>query len=237
MIEAHIETRRRHHDRGAAGDPEDATQMGIFRFGTTARSPAFEEKPNATAARGDRQRACPPARPPAASRPRQAVRRLDGHLRLLARGAARHPREQPGIDFGKEIIPKALGTHRVHPYIFRGYWADVGTIARSTTPTSSSRSGRAVQLLPSPFPDLHAPALSCPAHARATTAVSTPRSSPKAATSIVRDRRLGRRDPDARQRGARSPGRCCSAPTSTRRSARPTHPDGSASAATSCSTA
>ena len=36
--------------------------------------------------------------------------------------------EQPGIDFGKEIIPKSLSTHRVHPYIFRGYWADVGTI-------------------------------------------------------------------------------------------------------------
>ncbi|HSC27373.1 MAG TPA: sugar phosphate nucleotidyltransferase, partial [Vicinamibacterales bacterium] len=36
--------------------------------------------------------------------------------------------ERPGIDFGKEIIPNALGTHRVIPYIFRGYWADVGTI-------------------------------------------------------------------------------------------------------------
>jgi glucose-1-phosphate adenylyltransferase len=35
---------------------------------------------------------------------------------------------EPGIDFGKEIIPKALGNHRVHPYIYRGYWADVGTI-------------------------------------------------------------------------------------------------------------
>jgi glucose-1-phosphate adenylyltransferase len=35
---------------------------------------------------------------------------------------------QPGIDFGKEIIPKAISTHVVSPYIFRGYWADVGTI-------------------------------------------------------------------------------------------------------------
>jgi glucose-1-phosphate adenylyltransferase len=35
---------------------------------------------------------------------------------------------QPGIDFGKEIIPKALGKYRVNPYVFRGYWADVGTI-------------------------------------------------------------------------------------------------------------
>jgi len=36
--------------------------------------------------------------------------------------------DQPGIDFGKEIIPKTLSTHVVNPYIFRGYWADVGTI-------------------------------------------------------------------------------------------------------------
>jgi len=36
--------------------------------------------------------------------------------------------EQPGIDFGKELIPKALSNRQVNPYIFRGYWADVGTI-------------------------------------------------------------------------------------------------------------
>jgi glucose-1-phosphate adenylyltransferase len=36
--------------------------------------------------------------------------------------------DEPGIDFGKEIIPKAISTHLVNPYIFRGYWADVGTI-------------------------------------------------------------------------------------------------------------
>jgi glucose-1-phosphate adenylyltransferase len=36
--------------------------------------------------------------------------------------------DEPGIDFGKEILPRALSTHRVSPYIFRGYWADVGTI-------------------------------------------------------------------------------------------------------------
>jgi glucose-1-phosphate adenylyltransferase len=36
--------------------------------------------------------------------------------------------DRPGIDFGKEIIPKSLGSYRVNPYIFRGYWADVGTV-------------------------------------------------------------------------------------------------------------
>jgi glucose-1-phosphate adenylyltransferase len=34
----------------------------------------------------------------------------------------------PGTDFGKEVIPAALATHRVHAYLHRGYWVDVGTV-------------------------------------------------------------------------------------------------------------
>lgn len=33
------------------------------------------------------------------------------------------------IDFGSDILPKAIGTHRVAAYQFQGYWEDVGTIA------------------------------------------------------------------------------------------------------------
>jgi glucose-1-phosphate adenylyltransferase len=32
------------------------------------------------------------------------------------------------VDFGKQIIPDALATHRVRAYRYDGYWADVGTI-------------------------------------------------------------------------------------------------------------
>jgi len=31
-------------------------------------------------------------------------------------------------DFGKEIIPAAINTHKVNGYIFDGYWEDIGTI-------------------------------------------------------------------------------------------------------------
>ncbi|HMJ92146.1 MAG TPA: glucose-1-phosphate adenylyltransferase [Candidatus Acidoferrum sp.] len=31
-------------------------------------------------------------------------------------------------DFGKHIIPAAIGTHRVYSHVFQGYWEDVGTI-------------------------------------------------------------------------------------------------------------
>jgi glucose-1-phosphate adenylyltransferase len=35
---------------------------------------------------------------------------------------------EPGHDFGRSLIPNALGHYKVKPYLFRGYWADVGTI-------------------------------------------------------------------------------------------------------------
>ncbi|MGA7876944.1 MAG: sugar phosphate nucleotidyltransferase [Desulfoferrobacter sp.] len=36
--------------------------------------------------------------------------------------------EQPGDDFGKDIIPQALSKQRVMGYVFEDYWADIGTI-------------------------------------------------------------------------------------------------------------
>jgi glucose-1-phosphate adenylyltransferase len=32
------------------------------------------------------------------------------------------------VDFGKDILPNALETHRVAAYVFKDYWADIGTI-------------------------------------------------------------------------------------------------------------
>jgi len=36
--------------------------------------------------------------------------------------------KESGIDFGRELIPGALGRYDVQPYLYRGYWVDVGTI-------------------------------------------------------------------------------------------------------------
>ncbi len=33
------------------------------------------------------------------------------------------------LDFGKDILPAMLGSHRVYAHFFRGYWRDIGTIA------------------------------------------------------------------------------------------------------------
>jgi glucose-1-phosphate adenylyltransferase len=110
-------------------DLETATQMGIFRFDRQGSIVAFEEKP----------------KPP----------RLKEIGRSIPEGAtstfAQHSDEQPfmasmgiyvfsrtvmldmlereaGVDFGRELIPNALSKYRVKPYLYRGYWADVGTV-------------------------------------------------------------------------------------------------------------
>jgi glucose-1-phosphate adenylyltransferase len=36
--------------------------------------------------------------------------------------------QMPGEDFGRDVIPSAMQTHRVFSYSFRGYWEDIGTI-------------------------------------------------------------------------------------------------------------
>ena len=127
LIDSHIE---RHADITIAAQPvsaDDATQMGILTFDDLGRISGFEEKLSAERLReiggsgfkGTMTSGTTPDKPFVASMGIYVFNR-EVLLEIL---------EQPGIDFGKEIIPKALATHAVSPYIFRGYWADVGTIA------------------------------------------------------------------------------------------------------------
>jgi glucose-1-phosphate adenylyltransferase len=126
LIDSHIENRA---DITIAAQPvnhDDATQMGIFLFDLEGQITGFEEKPNAarlsqmggSVPRGSAVGGVTAEKPFVASMGIYVFSR-DILLEIL---------EQPGVDFGKEIIPSSLATHRVHPYIFRGYWADVGTI-------------------------------------------------------------------------------------------------------------
>ena len=38
-------------------------------------------------------------------------------------------------DFGKEIIPKVIGNHKVGSYQYEGYWEDIGQISSFLKPT------------------------------------------------------------------------------------------------------
>jgi len=128
LVDAHIDRRA---DITIAAQPvsfDDATSMGIFRFERSGRIVAFEEKP-----KRDRLEAIGQSIPAGATfgghspdRPFVAsmgvyVFSRDVLLDALDRGRA--------TDFGREIIPAALETYRVNAFLFRGYWADVGTVS------------------------------------------------------------------------------------------------------------
>jgi glucose-1-phosphate adenylyltransferase len=127
LIDSHID---RNADITIAAQPvtpTDAPEMGIFMFDRGGQIVGFEEKPN-----DERLAQIGRSIPAGAS--------FGGHtnekpfiasmgIYVFSRDVLLDILKQPGpTDFGREIIPAALGTHRVNAFLYRGYWADVGTI-------------------------------------------------------------------------------------------------------------
>jgi glucose-1-phosphate adenylyltransferase len=127
LIEAHIE---RKSDITVAAQPvsfDDAPGFGIFRFDDSGQVAGFEEKPRpdrlhelgSSGPLGSPGGLLTPDKPFLASMGIYVFSR-DVLFDVLSSSRA--------VDFGREIIPQALSTHRVHPFLHRGYWADVGTV-------------------------------------------------------------------------------------------------------------
>jgi glucose-1-phosphate adenylyltransferase len=127
LIDAHCDRRA---DITIAAQPvtiEDASAMGIFRFGHDGQIVAFEEKPNR-----ERLSAIGRSIPPGAM--------FSGHsaekpfvasmgVYVFSRDVLLEAIEQENAaDFGRQIIPAALGRYKVNAFLFRGFWADVGTV-------------------------------------------------------------------------------------------------------------
>lgn len=118
-----LETHRRHvADATVAVTPvgaEQAGAFGILKVNRQGRITHFEEKPK-------------PERLP------ELVSEVPGigptylasmGIYLFGRDALEGSMADPSlIDFGKDVIPRALQDMRVHAHPHRGYWEDVGTI-------------------------------------------------------------------------------------------------------------
>jgi glucose-1-phosphate adenylyltransferase len=126
LLDSHIESRADITIAAQPVTPDDATEMGIFMFDHDGHIAGFEEKPNATRL-GEIGSSTPRGATAGGTTSEKPFVASMG-IYVFTREVLLEILEQPGIDFGKEIIPKSLGTHRVHPYIFKAYWADVGTI-------------------------------------------------------------------------------------------------------------
>ncbi|MGH8189509.1 MAG: sugar phosphate nucleotidyltransferase, partial [Steroidobacteraceae bacterium] len=127
LIDAHKQQRA---DITIAAQPVDldaATQMGIFRFEKHGQIVAFEEKPEP-----------PRLREIGRSIPEGATfaQHNDAQPFMASMGVyvfSRHVlldmlEREAGVDFGRELIPAALNKYSVKPYLYCGYWADVGTV-------------------------------------------------------------------------------------------------------------
>lgn len=127
LLDAH---RERRADITIAAQPIDAaeaTQMGVFRFDRAGRIVGFEEKPTAErlAQIGS---STPDGGPPGMSDPDRPFIASMG-IYLFSRSVLLDLLErEPGVDFGRELIPASLERHRVSAYLHREYWADVGTV-------------------------------------------------------------------------------------------------------------
>jgi len=127
LLEAH---KKQHADITIAAQPVDAdtaTQMGIFRFERDGKIVAFEEKP--TARRLDEIGRSIPDDATFATHSDQEPFMASMGIYVFSRDILLDMLErESGVDFGRELIPGALAHYTVKPYLYRGFWADVGTI-------------------------------------------------------------------------------------------------------------
>ena len=108
-------------------DAKTATQMGIFRFNADGTIVAFEEKPKLERL-AQIGRSIPPGSTFATHDDEQPFMASMGIYVFTRRVLIDMLHREAGVDFGRELIPNALGKYKVMPYLYRGYWADVGTI-------------------------------------------------------------------------------------------------------------
>ncbi len=128
MIDMHIDRQADITIAAQSVSAQDASALEILRFDRGGEIAAFEYRPAAERLR-EIGRSIPsgsvltghnPDKPFVASMGVYVFSK-EVLVELLSESSARH--------FAREILPSALGRYQMSPYLFRGYWADVGSIA------------------------------------------------------------------------------------------------------------
>jgi glucose-1-phosphate adenylyltransferase len=126
LLAAHIERKADITIAALPSTAEDATAMGIFTFDRAGQIVGFEEKPHAQ--RLSEMKASLP-------QGSDLLRTSDDKPFIASMGIYLFTRrvlldmlDQTGNDFGRQLIPAALGRYRVSAFLHGSYWADVGTV-------------------------------------------------------------------------------------------------------------
>ncbi len=120
FLENHIESEAEISVAVQPVPAEMAPQFGILKLGGNDRITTFVEKPESNEELAGMESGDDPDRPYMGSMGIY-IFNYDTLWELL---------ENDWDDFGGDIIPAAISTHKVQGYIFDGYWEDIGTIRR-----------------------------------------------------------------------------------------------------------
>jgi len=123
MIEAHVRAKTEISVATIPVNARDATSFGILKSDEKGNITSFIEKPNSSLL-------------PSWSSEVSEEMAAAGRVYLASMGIyifnkgvlGKILKESEGMDFGKELIPEALGQYKVHSYQYSGYWTDIGNI-------------------------------------------------------------------------------------------------------------
>jgi glucose-1-phosphate adenylyltransferase len=127
LLDAHVAQKADITIAAQPVDADTATQMGIFRFNREGSIVAFEEKPKPPRLK-EIGRSIPEGATFASHTDEQPFMASMGVYVFSRRVLFEMLEREPGVDFGRELIPGALNRYKVKPFLYRGYWADVGTV-------------------------------------------------------------------------------------------------------------
>ncbi|MGA2557854.1 MAG: glucose-1-phosphate adenylyltransferase [Verrucomicrobiota bacterium] len=106
---------------------EQAKSLGIMELGPEQRITRFVEKPQEPAVL-DSLRVDPARYASLGIEGDQEFFLASMGIYLFKREVILKMLDSSLTDFGKHVVPEAINSHRVHGYVFQGYWEDIGTI-------------------------------------------------------------------------------------------------------------
>ena len=96
----------------------DAVRFGVLRMAADGRMTDFAEKPQEPAQLAGLASRDDPRLPYVGSM----------GIYVFRKNALRELLQAPHDDFGRDVLPSAIHSHRVFGYVFQGYWEDIGDI-------------------------------------------------------------------------------------------------------------
>src|SRR5690606_13951764 len=123
MIEAHVRAKTEISVATIPVNAKDATSFGILKSDEKGNITSFIEKPNSSLL-------------PEWSSEVSEEMAAAGRVYLASMGIyifnkgvlGKILKESEGVDFGKELIPDAIGKYKMLSYQYDGYWTDIGNI-------------------------------------------------------------------------------------------------------------